>query len=111
MTTPSRKLEHIDIVLTHSVEGPGSTWLEHVHLVHEAIPELDFDEVIIETGFLHKKLKAPLMITDMTGGHRDVEHVNRALAQAAEEMGIAMGGGVSESSDRGSIEDRELRSG
>lgn len=101
MTTPSRKLEHIDIVLTQPVEGPGSTWLEHVHLVHKALPELDFDEVSVETSFLGKRLRAPIIITGMTGGHADVGHINKALAQAAEEMGIAMGVG----SQRAAIED------
>lgn len=101
MNVPSRKLEHIDIVLTQPVEGPGSTWLEHVHLIHRALPGIDLDEVSLETSFLGKKLRAPIMITGMTGGHADVGHVNKALAQAAEEMGIAMGVG----SQRAAIED------
>jgi len=101
LSTPSRKLEHIDIVLTESVEGPGSTWFEHVHLIHRAVPEIDFDEVRIEVSFLGKKLKAPIVITGMTGGHADVAHVNKAIAEAAEELGIAMGVG----SQRAALED------
>jgi len=101
LSTPSRKLEHIDIVLSQSVEGPGATWLEHVHLVHRAAPEVDFDEVDLQVRFLGKRLRAPIVITGMTGGHRDVAHVNKALAEAAEEFGIALGVG----SQRAAIED------
>jgi len=101
LSTPSRKLEHIDIVLTRSVEGPGSTWFEHVYLVHKALPEIDLEDVSIETRFLRKRLRAPIVITGMTGGHKDVGHVNRAIAEAAEEFGIAMGVG----SQRAAIED------
>ncbi len=101
MSTPSRKLEHIDIVLTRDVEGPGSSWLEHVYLVHRAVPEVDFDEVSIETQFLGKRLRAPIVITGMTGGHSDVAHINKAIAEAVEEFGIAMGVG----SQRAAIED------
>lgn len=101
MSTPSRKLEHIDIVLTHDVEGPGTTWLEHVHLIHRAIPEINFEDVELSMDFLGKKLRAPIIITGMTGGHRDVAHINKSLAETVEEFGIAMGVG----SQRAAIED------
>jgi len=101
LSTPSRKLEHIDIVLSQDVEGPGTTWLEYVHLVHRAVPEVDFEEVDLQVAFLGKKLRAPIVITGMTGGHRDVAHINKALAEAAEEFGIALGVG----SQRAAIED------
>ena len=101
MSTPSRKLEHIDITLTKNVEGPGSAWFEHVHLIHRAVPETDFDKVSIETPFLSKRLRAPIVITGMTGGHSDVAHINKAIAEVAEEFGIAMGVG----SQRAAIED------
>ncbi|MDT7889261.1 MAG: type 2 isopentenyl-diphosphate Delta-isomerase [Desulfurococcales archaeon] len=101
MSTPSRKLEHIDIVLSQDVEGPGTTWLEYVHLIHRAAPEIDFEDVELGVSFLGKRLRAPIVITGMTGGHSDVAHINRSLAEAVEEFGIAMGVG----SQRAAVED------
>ena len=104
MKTSRRKWEHIDITLNKEVEGPQTTWFEHVHLIHHAAPELNFTDIDTSIYFLNKKLSAPVMITGMTGGHPDVAHINAALAEVAEEFKIAMGVG----SQRAAIENPEL---
>jgi isopentenyl-diphosphate delta-isomerase len=45
------------------------------------------------TDFLGKGLKAPLLISSMTGGFELARKVNRNLAAAAQEIGLAMGVG------------------
>nr|MEB3860294.1 type 2 isopentenyl-diphosphate Delta-isomerase [Desulfurococcales archaeon] len=100
--TQRRKLEHIRMVVSSSVEALESNLLDMVRIVHEPLPEIDLDEVDISVRFCGgKKLKAPLMITGMTGGHPDVERINGDLAEIAEKHGIAMGVG----SQRAAIED------
>jgi isopentenyl-diphosphate delta-isomerase len=70
--------------------GPG--W-EDVRLLHNALPELDRDAVDLSVEFLGTRLRAPLVIAGMTGGHRMAHEVNAVLARAAERHGLAMGVG------------------
>ncbi len=102
--TRDRKLDHIRIAVSADVEARESTLLEYVRIVHRALPELDLDDVSLEAEFCGARLRAPLVITGMTGGHPDTERINAALARAAERHGIAMGVG----SQRAAIEDPSL---
>ncbi|MFN3268848.1 MAG: type 2 isopentenyl-diphosphate Delta-isomerase, partial [Zestosphaera sp.] len=63
-----RKLEHVDVVLRERVEGPNTTWLEYVFLVHQTSSEVHLSSVNLEVSFLGRTLKAPVMITGMTRG-------------------------------------------
>ncbi|RYZ31324.1 MAG: type 2 isopentenyl-diphosphate Delta-isomerase, partial [Myxococcaceae bacterium] len=68
-TTARRKDAHLDLCATGDVEpAQNSTLLEHVHLIHCAMPEMAADEVDLSTPFLGKALRAPLLVTGMTGG-------------------------------------------
>ena len=90
--TRSRKQEHVDIILKEDVRARQNAW-DDVHLVHEAVPDVDLESVSLETTFLGKKLGAPLMIASMTGGYPDAERINGNLSEAAAAHGIAMGVG------------------
>ncbi len=72
--------------------------------MHRALPEIDEDEIDTSCWFLGRKLRAPLMICAMTGGHPDVASINLHLGQAASELGIAIGVG----SQRAALEDCSL---
>ncbi len=87
-----RKRSHLELCQDEEVEYAGrTTLLEEVDLVHDALPELAVDEVDVATELLGKRLRAPLLITGMTGGTEEASAINRALAQVAEEHGIAFG--------------------
>lgn len=101
----NRKLEHIDISLREDVEGPLKTLLECVHIVHNAVPELDLSDVDLSLEFLGKRLNLPLIISGMTGGARGTENINAELAKITEDLGIGLGVG----SQRAAIEDESLR--
>lgn len=92
--TQQRKKEHLELCLdSRTVAGPSGTGLDAYTFVHNALPDLDIDEITTETSFLGKPLKAPLLISSMTGGFELARTVNRNLAAAAEEVGVAMGVG------------------
>ena len=92
--TQARKKEHLEICLdTESVSSHSSTGLDRYRFIHNALPELDLDEIAVNTIFLGKKLRAPILISSMTGGFDLARKVNSNLAAAAQELGIAMGVG------------------
>ncbi|MBM4264483.1 MAG: type 2 isopentenyl-diphosphate Delta-isomerase [Deltaproteobacteria bacterium] len=92
--TQQRKKEHLEICLdTERVTGPSRTGLDRYYFVHNALPELDIDELDLSTSFLGKRLRAPILISSMTGGFDLARKVNRNLAAAAQALGIGMGVG------------------
>jgi isopentenyl-diphosphate Delta-isomerase len=100
-----RKREHIDICLNENVRGTFiSTGFEHYRFKHRAVPEIDFEQIRTETRFLGKRLKAPFLISSMTGGTGEAGSINRRLAELAESRGWAMGVG----SLRAAVEQPEL---
>jgi isopentenyl-diphosphate delta-isomerase len=102
--TPSRKKEHVDIILRENVGFRGkSTGLERLEFVHNALPELNLAEVDTRVSFLGRDLALPFLVSCMTGGYADALAINRQLAEVCEEMRIAMGVG----SQRQALEDRQ----
>ncbi len=111
MSTPPeierRKADHIRINLEEDVQFPRlTTGLERYRFIHQALPELNLDEIDLSTTLLGKRLRAPLLISSMTGGTEMARTINRNLAQAAQAAGIAMGLG----SQRAALENPELAS-
>jgi isopentenyl-diphosphate Delta-isomerase len=92
--TQKRKQEHLEICLdTQAVTGALGTGLDRYRFVHNALPEIDLDEIDIGVTFLGKRLKAPILISSMTGGFDLARKINRNLAAAAQRLGIGMGVG------------------
>ncbi|WP_312910764.1 type 2 isopentenyl-diphosphate Delta-isomerase [Natronosalvus caseinilyticus] len=90
--TSDRKDDHIRIIEEEDVETSG-TGFEDVELVHEALPEIHRDEIDTSVDLFGYELAAPIVIESMTGGHPNTTTINRSLAAAAQEMGVAMGVG------------------
>lgn len=102
--TAERKADHIRVNLEENVESGLIAGFEHLHFEHNALPEIDLDEIDLSQEFLGKTLAAPLLISSMTGGTAKASEINRNLARAAQKAGIAMGLG----SQRVAIEDPNL---
>jgi isopentenyl-diphosphate Delta-isomerase len=87
-----RKKEGIEIPLTKNVQGKrNSTFLEYVKLLHNALPEIDYDQIDLSIKFLNRSFSAPLIIDSMTGGTDEAFLINKRLAQIAERYGLGMG--------------------
>src|SRR5918994_2163091 len=92
--TQKRKKEHLEICLdANNVAGHFGTGLDRYRFIHNALPELDIDEIDVSATFLGKRLKAPILISSMTGGFDLARKVNRNLSAAAQHLGLGMGVG------------------
>lgn len=102
-----RKADHIRINLEEDVAFKKLTsGLEAYFFMHQALPELDLAEIDTSVQLFGRMLKTPLLISSMTGGTAKAREINRILAAAAQETGMAMGLG----SMRAGIEDPSLES-
>ena len=100
-----RKLEHLLICENYDVEFKDkTTGFEDIELIHNVLPEIDKNDIDLSTEVFGKKLDSPLFITAITGGHPAAKDVNKQLAIAAENNGIALGVG----SQRAACEHPEL---
>jgi isopentenyl-diphosphate delta-isomerase len=99
-----RKGEHLQLAAEGDVETRASAGWEDVHLIHDALPTIDAAAVDLTATFLGRKLRLPLVISGMTGGHGRAIAVNELLARVAERAGIAIGVG----SQRAALRDPSL---
>src|SRR5260221_9051149 len=88
-----RKIEHVSIALGQDVSAQQRANWNDIQFVHQALPEVDLDEIDTSVTFLGRKLRYPIFMSSLTGGHPDVISINCNLAQAAGQYGLAPGGG------------------
>ena len=88
-----RKIDHVTIALEQDVSVPQRANWHDVQFVHQALPEVDIDEIDTSVSFLGHTLRYPIFVSSLTGGHPDVTHINHNLAHAAEHYGLALGVG------------------
>jgi isopentenyl-diphosphate delta-isomerase len=102
MSISSRKESHV----RHALSGNAgfrtkSTGLENYEFEYNALPEIDYADIHTHVSFLGHQLQLPLIVTGMTGGYPNAEHINRDIAEACSRLGIGMGVG----SMRAALED------
>jgi isopentenyl-diphosphate Delta-isomerase len=86
-----RKSDHIRINLEQDVASRAGSGLSGLRFAHQALPELDMRAIDTSLAFLGKRLNGPLLISCMTGGTEEALRINRNLAAAAQDAGVAMG--------------------
>lgn len=101
--TAKRKYDHLRLCIDEDICF-GDSGFDDVTLIHNALPELDFNEIDLSTEFLNRRVASPLVISAMTGGHPSTLEVNKNLAKAAEKYNLIMGVG----SQRAALEDSSL---
>jgi len=86
-----RKQAHLELCTTHDVESRRTTLLEDVYLLHEALPDLSLFDVDTSVELFGRRLRAPIVISGMTGGTERAGEINRDLATVAQKCGLALG--------------------
>ncbi len=104
----NKKQKHLKIAFTKDIQFKDkTTGFENYEFIHQALPELNFDEINLKTEFLGKILEAPFLISSLTGGIPLASKINKNLAIAAEDLKIAMAVG----SQRVAIENPKITFG
>ena len=101
--TTMRKAEHLQLALDRRHQLDAS-YFDRWRLPHNALPKLSLEEIDTSLTFLGRRLRAPLLVSCMTGGTPEAAALNRNLATAAQASGIALGVG----SQRAALEERSL---
>jgi isopentenyl-diphosphate delta-isomerase len=101
----SRKLDHLMIGLTKKVESHKPSGFNDVTLIHNALPEINKEEIDSSINLFGCNLNAPLIIEPMTGGAFKAIKINASLAEAAEKLKIGIGVG----SQRAALENPSLK--
>lgn len=99
-----RKLEHVHHAL--QLGQSGKQGLADLWLVPNALPETSLDSITLRTRIGELDLSSPIIINAMTGGAPETEEINRELAAAARETGLAMAVG----SQMSAIKNKDMRS-
>lgn len=88
-----RKQDHIDLALMQVNQAEELNALDHIFLMHEALPDFNFDDIDISSCRFGQRILTPFIVSSMTAGHRDAININRHLMAAATNNGWAMGVG------------------
>lgn len=89
----SRKADHIRLALDSKTQAAGASGLDRVRLRHEALPDLNFDEISLKTTLLGRESATPMFVSSMTAGHAGSVDLNLTMARVCEKRGWLMGVG------------------
>lgn len=92
-TIKQRKKEHVELSVSGDVEYGFSTGFERYHFNHNALPEVNFEDVRTEVTLLGRSFSFPLFISSMTGGYTDAGRVNTIIAEFCEAENLPFGVG------------------
>ncbi|MDX1838639.1 type 2 isopentenyl-diphosphate Delta-isomerase [Legionella taurinensis] len=88
-----RKQDHIELALMPCNQTDEMNDLDTIHLVHEALPDLDFADISLRGVRFGEPVNTPFLVSSMTAGHQDAARINRCLIAACADKGWAMGVG------------------
>lgn len=92
MTIEDRKDQHIRANLHDDVAYRElATGFDSIHFQHNAMPNLDLDQIDTKSTVLGWELDLPILVSSMIGGTEEAFRILTNLAEAAAEVGCAIG--------------------
>ena len=85
----NRKIEHLQIFKNEDVQFHKSAGFENFRLIHNSLPEQNFDDIDISYDFLGYKLSMPFIISAITGGMETGKRLNLILSEIANKHKVA----------------------
>ncbi len=99
-----RKKDHIKFTVDQQAQYDQLTGFERYQFIHNALPEVNLDDILTETILLGRTFSFPLFISSMTGGYSEAGQVNAIIAEFCNEKNLPFGVG----SQRAMLEDDSL---
>jgi isopentenyl-diphosphate Delta-isomerase len=93
MDISRRKKDHVDIAVSGLAGYLKTTGLQSIQLRHNALPEINLDEITLSATLLGRSFSYPLFISSMTGGYDRAEEYNAVLASFCQKHNLPMGVG------------------
>lgn len=93
MSIKQRKKDHVDLATSGEVDYQISAGFDDYQFVHNALPEVDSEDVSTEARLLGRTFSFPLFISSMTGGYTDGGAVNAIIAEFCEAYDLPFGVG------------------
>ena len=93
MSIQKRKKDHVDLCIDGDVGYKTPTGFDAYYFRHNALPEVNLNDVSVEASFLGRTFSFPLMISSMTGGYSDAGQINAQIARVCEAENLPFGVG------------------
>src|SRR3954462_3786853 len=86
-----RKGEHVELAATAEVDLAEQEPWSGIRFEHEALPEINLEDVDLTVTFLGHRLQAPLLIAGMNGGPPAPRQITPAPGVGAARHGLSLG--------------------
>lgn len=83
----------MDLCVNDDVDYETSTGFDRYYFRHNALPEVNLDDVSVEGNLLGRRFSFPLMISSMTGGYSEAGRINAQIARFCESENLPFGVG------------------
>lgn len=88
-----RKRDHIELALMPANQSSELNPFDQFSLVHEAMPDVNFDDITLQSVRFNQSIPSPFFVSSMTAGHSNAININRRLIEACSQFNWAMGVG------------------
>ncbi|ACB85211.1 type 2 isopentenyl-diphosphate Delta-isomerase [Natranaerobius thermophilus] len=82
-----RKSDHLHLAIN---QYDTQNILEDIKLLHNCLPECNYDEINLSTSLCGLNFNNPIMINAITGGTQEAYQLNKKIASVAREVNIPM---------------------
>lgn len=93
MSIQERKKDHVKLCVEGQVDYQTPTGFDQYFFRHNALPEVNLEDVSIKSSLLGRTFSFPLMISSMTGGYSDAGQINAQIARFCESRNLPFGVG------------------
>lgn len=93
MSIKQRKKDHVNLTVSGDMAYRRPTGFDDFDFHHNALPEINTEDVSTEAVLLNRTFSFPLFLSSMTGGYTDAGAVNAIIAEFCEAENLPFGVG------------------